>query len=607
MSKEWFESVPDEKWKNQGDRERAYKQVLSLPHRIQNLLATLTPGEDTSDTGFWDELLVDRPNLTQEMVDELSMVHEMGGNVVEAHIDRRFQNWGRTITAVPAVTFVPRTRVGIQNIVKWARRRKLHVRCAGYRHSWNTQFADTGEVLITLLPLKVTEQIPSWEPAMQPEHFQWARMVDEEKGWCEFGAATTMEQIRVWSTDDGPGGGGSKWSLPINVVMVEISLAGAVLAMCHGAGHQHQTLADLVQAVEYVDHHGDIQKVENPKVLRALAGSFGLFGVVVSLTMKLVPMEYVILNYQKLPEVKAIPRVTGEPEQKEFEDHCAHDFYCEWFWFPGQKDIWINSFRPDGDRAKVKHYPDDWLSLNQWIQSYLSQKLLTQWPTASLNGALQAEMLGDVAMHFLPVQNTDSIPEVTYLSDALHFRKGVQNTRVRNFEVDIPLYGKTSDPQSSPDWTLCNRAWWDAREVVAAMHEEAPLRLALEMRVMGDSNMILASQTGNRFGTCLIEVVSTLTVPEAVWTRFKQSLVDRWFNYKDPHTGKYLRVRPHWSKEWIENNLKVRGKSMLDYMRTVYSTPLREFSRFLPKDLNHMFSNHMWRTLLQKQNFTAES
>jgi hypothetical protein len=47
----------------------------------------------------------------------------------------QFQNWGRTVRNTPAVTFVPRTKQGVREIVKWARTNNKTVRAAGYRHS----------------------------------------------------------------------------------------------------------------------------------------------------------------------------------------------------------------------------------------------------------------------------------------------------------------------------------------------------------------------------------------------------------------------------------------------------------------------------------------
>lgn len=588
------------RWKQY--EKQIYKQVLSLPMEIQNALAMSLPGEDLSETSFWSELFVEKPHLNPTLISELDKLKEEDGGVVEAHIDRQFQNWGLSVKTIPAVTFVPRTRKGISRIIRWAKKRSLRVRCAGYRHTWSPQYADGDQVLISLLPLKVSERLPAWEPAMQNEHFQYAKFLGEDgtSGLCEFGAATTMEQIRVWSTDMSPGGGQCRWSLPLNVVMVEITLVGAVISTCHGAGRRHKTLADLVHTIEYIDHEGRVQKSTDRKQLQALAGSFGLIGVVVSLVMRLVPMEYVTLQHQKLPLEQGIPRLDPADAneaiiaaQAEFERHCRDDYYCEWFWFAQQKEMFLNCFNPGGNPANVKHYPSEWLALNQWIQSWIAERVLKSATLALVPDHSEAKVLGDIAMRFMPESKEEEEAEVNYLSDALHIRRGIANLPVRNFEVEIPLYELLST-NGQTDYRLCNRAWNDAIDVVHSFGDESPLRLTLEMRIMGDSDILLAAQHGNKFGTISIEVVTTMTVPFELWIRFVQQLINRWFEYKNPHTGEYLNVRPHLSKEWFYGDLRVRNETMIDYVHRVYDTPMKQFKERIGGRVPPIFQNHFW-------------
>lgn len=65
---------------------------------------------------------------------------------------------------------------------------------------------------------------------------------------------------------------------------------------------------------------------------------------------------------------------------------------------------------------------------------------------------------------------------------------------------------------------------------------------------MGGSDMLMAPQYKNEFGTASIEV---LTVPNAApeeWETFKQEVADIWMSYE--HEGAKLNSRPHWAKEW---------------------------------------------------------
>ena len=73
------------------------------------------------------------------------------------------------------------------------------------------------------------------------------------------------------------------------------------------------------------------------------------------------------------------------------------------------------------------------------------------------------------------------------------------------------------------------------------------MRMPLEMRIMGGSDVIMAPQRGNTMGTCSIEVL-TLQNCKDIWQPFAQDVLDKWMGYK--HEGKFLRTRPHWAKEW---------------------------------------------------------
>ena len=73
-------------------------------------------------------------------------------------------------------------------------------------------------------------------------------------------------------------------------------------------------------------------------------------------------------------------------------------------------------------------------------------------------------------------------------------------------EFQIPIPALASDP-TQPDYSIVQRAWWD---IINLCYEDddTPMRLTLELRIMGDSNIIMAPQNGNTFGTASIEVIS---------------------------------------------------------------------------------------------------
>jgi hypothetical protein len=100
---------------------------------------------------------------------------------------------------------------------------------------------------------------------------------------------------------------------------------------------------------------------------------------------------------------------------------------------------------------------------------------------------------------------------------------------------------------AKPDWRIAQKAWWDAILLMEA--NPSVVRITLEMRIMGGSDVFLAAQRGNNLGTVVIEVLTTLITPTDDWVKFCQKLVDGWLAYKNS-SGMQLPSRPHWAKQW---------------------------------------------------------
>jgi hypothetical protein len=193
----------------------------------------------------------------------------------------------------------------------------------------------------------------------------------------------------------------------------------------------------------------------------------------------------------------------------------------------------------------------------------------------------------------------------TLLPDALHFRRGVQNMRVRDLELQIPLPPRKDDA-SKPDFSIAQRAWWDVINLVYQDAEvgndpSSAMRVALEMRIMGGSDLLMAPQKGNNLGTASIEV---LTLPDAVtddeWHSFAQKVIDLWMGYGG-------NVRPHWAKEW--DGFTFKDRPARQYLKEVaYKDQIPEFKNTLEAigkqqgwtldQLKNRYSNELWDELV---------
>jgi len=168
----------------------------------------------------------------------------------------------------------------------------------------------------------------------------------------------TNEMFRQWAVPN------DKYTLPLNVSMVEITFGGSNAPICHGAGFRHGTLSDLVREMEFVNAKGEIQKVNDRKALNAASGCFGMMGVVVSMVLRLDKMTYAEMRPSKIPTELAIPPPPGykipkellggrshpteselEKANAEFISRCEKIITVNGFALPKHPDAAFNAFR----------------------------------------------------------------------------------------------------------------------------------------------------------------------------------------------------------------------------------------------------------------------
>jgi hypothetical protein len=140
------------------------------------------------------------------------------------------------------------------------------------------------------------------------------------------------------------------------------------------------------------------------------------------------------------------------------------------------------------------------------------------------------------------------------------------------FQLNIPI---PDDGEGNPDWTIIQKAWWDCQDLIKSYEAQDlyPMDYAMEMRLLSDSDMLLAPYYGNKHGTVSVEICSSALVPKDVWEDFKVDLATVWSKYKD-HKDQPLKMRPHWAKELP---LSVGGQDITEYLRQVYSDQMGPF------------------------------
>ncbi|KXG54556.1 FAD-binding, type 2 [Penicillium griseofulvum] len=558
-------------------------------------------------------------------------------NPVLAYLHVVFSNWGNTVTNTPLYTCIPDTVYGVRQIVSYAKANGYGVRVSGYRHSWSSIFGpdksqDRQFILISTLQLdrailgkdkneeasgKYADYKVELNEIKEPDSTDSGIQADQHL--VSVGCATTNEDLRRWclQTSD------YKWTLPLNVIMVEITFGGSNAPICHGAGYKTKTLSDLVYEIEYVDANAKVQTINrkdgNGTLIQAASGCFGLLGVVTRLTLVLDKMTVALMKPEKVPVVQAIPPPTDmvdklpdelkksydgyTPEEidkfvREFERRAFNDYYAEWFWFPFHKQVWINTWDLDTTRAKPSDYPSKDEIGKQITQSFILEMLQeTLRKERKVEPVDATKLISDQAMETLP-PNEDTSTILTWLPNALHFRRGIQNCRVRDLEVEIPIPTKEN-------LEIVRKAWWQAILVTYETKATCPMRMPLEMRITADSDVLMAPQRGNIHGTCAIEVL-TPRFMESEWKGFAQLVLDQWMTLRK-WNGQNLNIRPHWAKEWQQ--YKVDGKPWPQYLKeTSFKKEIDLFKTALTtigenqgwtlQNIQDMFSNEVFDNLI---------
>ncbi|KAF8243591.1 FAD-binding domain-containing protein [Wilcoxina mikolae CBS 423.85] len=530
-----------------------------------------------------------------------ALSHEGKSVDVQAADGAVFSNWGKTVLNTPRNTYVPTTVEDIQAIVRKAKNDRKRVRASGYRHTWTDMYSQNDHVLISMLDLGLVETLPNPESVQANQNYgnnefkkiELAVQPDNpNRALVRLGAAVTNEDFRRWAVEH------KEWTLPINVLMVEITIGGSNAPICHGAGITSQTLSDLVRQIEYVDANGEKQAVSDPKLLQAASGCFGLLGIVTHVTLELDKMTYAQLKPVRADLLLAIPPPAGykfpngseelqqrlskfsqaqlETARRQFIQSTESNYYSEWFWFPYQDQAFVNIWNNTSDSNGFVDYPNAVDTFLQWMAAWGGEVLNRSWLFRQLSADKQAYIMGTLAMTTMP-----SADVKTQLINGIHFRRGIQNMRVGDFEVEIPIPAETVG-SNKRDWSLVQRAWWDGITAIYGDSTNVSARIALEMRITGGSSVVMAPQLGNNLGTASIEVITSMPAvqdPNGIWPAFKQHLADIWTSYTSP-SGEKLNVRPHWAKEW--EGINVDGKEWVTHIKeNSHKDQIPEFKRLL--------------------------
>eukprot|EP00794_Sanderia_malayensis_P016976 gene16976-18687_t len=528
------------------------------------------------------------------------------------YLKQDFKNWGDTVKKDPSYTFFPKTVEGVCNIVKYAKKMGKGIRLSGFRHSWPDHWADDSNIQVAMLPVQITDklnymiELVNDNKPHEPFHVIYynhcwddSEFVKIEKPQEEYKGADgkTYANVRVGSAVCGlqilewcnsrqacAANGIQGYQLPLDVIMSLNTYGGKVSTMSYGAGLKHATLSDLVVKIEYVDANHTHQYIDDPELLQAAAGSIGMLGIITHITFRMEKTSFALYHPKAVQLSDAIPlkEDTTSRAYNQMVSDMKNSFYCEYFWFYGNRNVCKNAWNDNG-KSSDYHGPmiDKRIQDIQRSGSYVMgivQAIILAMDKMDFPTRLAKDMVQLILPH-LSMKAMTSSPVTTIVFEALHFRRGINYLPCRCMEILIPI---PENSERQPDFNIVQKAWWDVHELLDKYKENSvkpPMDLVMETRIIAESKIFLAPEYGNTHGTCSIEILGTLLPEQVHWDTFKNEVAGIWCSYKD-QDGKPLNARFHWGKEFSS---KVGEEDCCVYMQKAYKDQFNEFKTTMNK------------------------
>ncbi|XP_061179400.1 uncharacterized protein LOC133188026 [Saccostrea echinata] len=513
------------------------------------------------------------PTATEAMGVNEETMQELQALVGATPIFRieKFQNWAATQESC-VISCNPKTRDEMTKVIKAASEVKVGIRCAGQRHSWAPVFPDDNQICINV------EDMISDYGWIQNSNCREKREVDVMTG------ATTGDLKKFQLKH--------KMNLKTNVILDVVQMVSVVVTGCHGVGEDTHCLSDYVVRMRVFDSKGDLKTYcinDDPKErFRAMSASFGCFGIVYDVTLKM-DKELIIKTDNSYKPLKDVFKTT------ELKNIVTKNWAVQIFWFPfnafpfgkydlEEDDVWVRTFNKetlsDEENVKGKLY----YALKA-VSDYGTEEglrivspYLTEYP--KLVPIFQKSAFSAIKHLFYPEG-----PIYQELPHAVHFRKYIEKAEVYDLEFVFDYHDDFDTVLKIINVVVESvKSYYD--------RDQYPLNVSLEMRFMAYSDAYLGTgilgnkakpYCGSGHVVC-IEILSLKGTPQ--WTEFSKDVGRKWMD---------LGGVPHLAKQYDH----IPG--IFNHVREKMEYPIKLFKEQLDKsgaDPNGMFLNSGMRELL---------
>src|SRR6202048_5027731 len=191
----------------------------------------------------------------------------------------------------------PRSVEGVQSIILTARKAREIISVAGGRHAMGGQQFGTDTLLIDVRKLSRILNLDRERGIMEVEAgIEWPELID---GYLAL-----------------QNGDGQTWGIAQKQTGADrLTIAGTIAANAHGRGLKMKPFVSDVESFVLVDATGTANlcsRTENPELFRLVHGGYGLFGVVPSMRLRLVPRKKV----ERVVEIRTVDDLIAAFEKR---------------------------------------------------------------------------------------------------------------------------------------------------------------------------------------------------------------------------------------------------------------------------------------------------
>jgi len=331
---------------------------------------------------------------------------------------------------------------------------------------------------------------------------------------------------------------------------------GVTAALCHGAGYEWGSIADLVKAVTIIDANGDVKTLSElpadqislpeDSALRSTViqveastmnhykGALGLLGVIYAITVELVEDCTLTMT----DKIYTVDNLTDASKMKDLVEE--HNGWLEVFWVPASSKVWVKSWKRASDgiiAKKPDHSGWDFFSTTAGKALYKARQ---DFQRVGIYEPRASKAYMDLIYSFMVLGITKKGHSHNWKwYDAVHYRNKLDEFRVEDTEFAFPV---------DVDYDTPSAAFSHVKRLIDehAARGDFPVDIVVEIRFTGGSNASLA-----HFPAAKAEKWAHIEFLSFAVEGFKK-LQPRWHNFVQEVAPGWqdLGGNPHWAKGW---------------------------------------------------------